>query len=72
MESTTFAAALKLNARALRACLKREDQALDRDIAAGIELDLHGTPVFVVDGKPYMQGLPPSVAEQLRRPVDWR
>jgi protein-disulfide isomerase/uncharacterized membrane protein len=72
VEPKAFADALRLDSKALRACLKREDQALKRDIEAGIELDLHGTPVFVVDGKPYMQGLPPSVAEQLRRPVDWR
>jgi hypothetical protein len=25
-----------------------------------------------VDGKTYMQGLPPSIAEQLRRFVKWR
>ena len=70
VEPTTFASALKLNAKALKACLSRVDQALSRDIEAGIELGLHGTPVFVVDGKAYMQHLPQSVVEQLRRPAD--
>jgi protein-disulfide isomerase/uncharacterized membrane protein len=72
VEPTTFASDLKLNAKALQACLSRVDQALNRDIEAGIELELHGTPVFVVDGKAYMQHLPQSVVEQLRRPVDGR
>ena len=71
-EPTTFASALNLSAKALKACLNRVDEALNRDIEAGIELDLHGTPVFVVDGKPYMQHLPQLVVEQLRRPVDGR
>jgi protein-disulfide isomerase len=72
VEPATFAAELQINAKALRACLNRVDQALNRDIEAGIELDLHGTPVFVVGGKPYMQHLPQLVIEQLRRPVDGR
>jgi protein-disulfide isomerase/uncharacterized membrane protein len=69
VEPTAFASALKLNAKALQACLGRVDQALSRDIEAGIALDLHGTPVFVVDGQPYMQHLPQSLANQLRVPV---
>jgi len=72
VEPADFASALKLNAKTLKACLGRDDQALNRDIEAGIALDLHGTPVFVVDGKPYMQHLPQSVVEQLRHPVDGR
>ena len=72
VEPADFASALKLNAKALKACLGRDDQALNRDIEAGIELNLHGTPVFVVDGKAYMQHLPQSVVERLRRPVDGR
>jgi protein-disulfide isomerase len=72
VEPADFASALKLNAKALKACLGRDDQALNRDIEAGIALDLHGTPVFVVDGKAYMQHLPQSVVEQLRHPVDGR
>ena len=69
VEPADFASELKLNAKALRACLSRVDKALNRDIEAGIQLELHGTPVFVVDGKAYMQHLPRVVVEQLRRPV---
>ena len=58
VDPTAFASALKLNAKALKACLSRTDEALSRDIKAGIVLDPNGTPVFVVDGKPYMQHLP--------------
>jgi protein-disulfide isomerase/uncharacterized membrane protein len=72
VEPPAFASELKLNAKSLKACLSRADEALSRDIEAGITLDLHGTPVFVVDGKPYMQHLPQSVVERLRRPVGWR
>jgi protein-disulfide isomerase/uncharacterized membrane protein len=72
VETADFATALKLNPKALRACLKREDKALNRDIEAGVQLDLHGTPAFVVDGKTYIQGLPPSLAERLRTPAGWR
>jgi uncharacterized membrane protein/protein-disulfide isomerase len=72
VEPADFVSELKLNVKALRACLSRVDHALNRDIEAGIELELHGTPVFVVEGKPYMQHLPPQVVEQLRRPVDGR
>jgi protein-disulfide isomerase len=71
-EPATFASALNLSAKALKACLNRVDEALNRDIEAGIALDLHGTPVFVVDGKPYMQHLPQLVVEQLRHPGDGR
>lgn len=72
VEPATFASELKLDPKALRACLSRDDPALNRDIEAGITLDLHGTPVFVVDGKAYMQRLPMKVVDQLRRPVDLR
>ena len=72
VDPTTFASALKLKAKALKACLSRVDEALNRDIEAGIELDLHGTPVFVVNGRPYMQHLPQLLFDQLRHPVDGR
>ncbi len=68
VDPATFAAALKLDANLLDACLEQVDPVINRDVEAGIALDLHGTPVFVVDGKPYMQRIPPSVAQQLRRP----
>ncbi len=64
----TFAAALELNSDELRTCLQEIEPVLRRDVDAGIALDLHGTPAFVVDGKTYVQGIPPSVAQQLRRP----
>jgi protein-disulfide isomerase/uncharacterized membrane protein len=67
-EPKEFASALKLNLKALKACLGKSDQALTNDIQAGIALDLHGTPVFLVDGKAFMQRLPQSVVEQLRHP----
>jgi protein-disulfide isomerase/uncharacterized membrane protein len=70
VEPTTFASVLKLNPKALKTCLSRVNEALSRDIEAGIALDLHGTPVFVVDGKPYMQHLPWQAVERLRRPAD--
>jgi protein-disulfide isomerase/uncharacterized membrane protein len=70
LEPKVFASALNLNAKALKACLNRDDQALNRDIEAGIELHLRGTPVYVVDGKPYMQHLPQWLSGQLRGPVD--
>ncbi len=72
VEPATFASELNLNVKALRACLGRVNQALNRDIEAGIALELHGTPVFIVDGKLYMQYLPEAVVEQLRRPEDAR
>jgi len=72
VDPMTFAAALNLDKKEFKACLKRDDPALNRDIEAGIALDLHGTPVFVVDGQVYMQGLPPSIAEKLRHHVNWR
>jgi len=71
VEPKTFADALNLDTKELKACLKRDDPALNRDLDAGIALEIHGTPVFVVDGKAYMQGLPQSVAVQLRHHVKW-
>jgi len=68
IDPMTFASDLKLDSQLLQACLKRTDEALNRDIEAGIALNLHGTPAFVVDGKVYLQHLPMSVAEELRRP----
>jgi protein-disulfide isomerase/uncharacterized membrane protein len=72
VDATTFATELSLNSKELEACLKRDNQALARDIEAGIALDLHGTPVFVVDGKVHIQRLPRSLATQLRSPAGWR
>ena len=69
VDPKVFASAVTLNAKTLNACLGRVDEALNRDIEAGIEMDLHGTPVFVVDGKAYMQHLPQSVVERLRHPM---
>jgi len=68
IEAKAFAAALKLNAKTLKACLGHLDEALYRDIEAGIALEIHGTPVFVIDGRAYMQHLPQSVVERLRHP----
>jgi protein-disulfide isomerase len=71
IQTPTFAAELSLDTEKLDACMKRENQALSRDIEAGIALELHGTPVFVVDGKVYLQRPPQLLAEKLRLPGSW-
>jgi len=71
VEPTTFADALSLDAKKLDACLERDNPALDRDIEAGIALQLHGTPVFVVDGNVYVQRLPRFLSKKLRSPEGW-
>jgi protein-disulfide isomerase/uncharacterized membrane protein len=72
VDPKTFAKDLKLNAKLLEACMGKDNEALSRDIEAGIALDLHGTPVFIVDGKLYMQQLPASIGDKLRRTADGR
>ena len=68
VEPAAFASALDLDADELGVCLQQIDPVIRRDVEAGIALDLHGTPVFVVDGKPYLQRIPPSATRLLRRP----
>ena len=68
VDPATLAAALQLDAGQLDTCLQQIDPDIRRDVEAGIALDLHGTPAFVVDGRVYLQGIPQSVASQLRLP----
>ena len=67
-----FAKALSLNLKKLKACMKQDNEALNRDIAAGNALELHGTPVFVIDGQVYLQRLPRFLAKKLRPPAPRR
>ncbi|MBN2715251.1 MAG: thioredoxin domain-containing protein [Deltaproteobacteria bacterium] len=69
IESATLVSALGLNAKKFNACMKRDNAALNADIEAGIALDLHGTPVFVVDGNVHLQYLPRYLSTVLRPPA---
>ncbi|MBN2340455.1 MAG: thioredoxin domain-containing protein [Deltaproteobacteria bacterium] len=71
VETAAISETLSLNLQALNACMKQDNESLNRDIEAGIALELHGTPVFVVDGQVYMQHLPRSLAKVLRSPPGW-
>jgi len=58
-----MAEAIGIDAEALRACMVGEDakSAVLKDIAAGRELKLRGTPTYVIDGQTYPGSIPGKV-----------
>lgn len=61
-----FASAIGLDESVLMTCLESPTakKAVAIDLAAGLKLNIRGTPTFVVDGKSYPGHLPPEVIDE--------